>query len=65
MKNIPKYLTLAVDSGEALDDYGSSSEVARLQGGVLSAGALAVVLITHHNPVLAVGLEHMQKSVVE
>lgn len=63
--NIPKYSTLAVDSGKALDYDGSSSEVARLQGSMLPAGALAVVLVTHYYPVLTVGLEHVQKSVVE
>ena len=46
-----------VDPGEALDDDGAPSKVSGLQGGVLSAGPLAVVLISHHHPLNAVGLQ--------
>lgn len=45
-----------MDSGEALHDDGSSSQVSWLQGGVLSAGPFAVVLVSNHHPVLSTGL---------
>lgn len=49
-------LCSTVNPGEALDNDGSSSQVPRLQGGVLSAGALAIVVISHHDPGHPVGL---------
>lgn len=39
-----------MNSGKALDDDDPASQVTWLQGGMLSAGALAVVLVTDHNP---------------
>lgn len=50
------HFDVTVDSGEALDDDGASSQVSRLQGGVLPAGPLSIVFISNHNPVHLTGL---------
>ena len=42
-----------VDSGEALDDDGAAAEMPGLEGGVLPTATLAVVLVSHHHPLLA------------
>lgn len=47
-----------VDSGEALHDDGAPPQVSWLQGGMFSAGALSVVLISDHHPVHAFGLDY-------
>lgn len=47
-----------MDSGKALDDDGTSSEVSWLQSGMLSAGPFSVVLVSNHNPVLSIGLDY-------
>ena len=39
-----------MNPSEALDEDDPAPQVAWLQSGVLSAGALAVVLVPHHNP---------------
>lgn len=49
-----------MDSGEALDDDGSPSEVPGLQSCVLSAGALAVVVISNDDPGHTVGLNSIK-----
>ncbi len=51
-------LKLTMDSGKALDDDGASSKVSWLQGSVLSAGALSIVLVSNHHPVLSIGLDY-------
>lgn len=50
-----------MDSGEALDDDSSSSQVAWLQGGMLPTGSLAIVFISNHHPVHSVGLNFKMK----
>lgn len=47
-----------MDSGEALHDDGAPPQVSWLQGGMFSAGALSVVLISDHHPVHAFGLDY-------
>lgn len=47
-----------MNSGKALDNDGSSSQVAWLQGSVLPAGALPVVVISHHNPGKTISLHN-------
>ena len=42
-----------VDAGEGLDQHRASTQVARLQRGVLAAAALAVVLVADHDPLQA------------
>lgn len=51
-----------MDSGEALDDDGSSSQVAWLQSSVLSTGSFTIVLVSYHNPVHAVALDFKIKK---
>lgn len=55
-------LKLTVDPGKALDDDGSSSQVSRLQGSVLPAGPLSVILISNHHPVHCTGLIYAVKQ---
>lgn len=51
------YVTmLTMDTGEALDNNGSSSQVSWLQRCVFPAAALAIVLITHNTPLYTVCL---------
>lgn len=50
------HLKHTVDSGEALDKDDPASKVSGLQGSVLSAGSLSVVIITHHHPGQTVSL---------
>lgn len=50
-----------MDSGKALDDDGASSQVSWLQGGVLSAGSLSVILISYHHPVHSISLDKTMK----
>ena len=45
-----------VDAGKGLDEDGAGAQVARLERGVLTAGAFAVVVIAHHDPLQALGL---------
>lgn len=55
-------LKLTVDSGKALDDNGSSSQVSRLQGGMLPAGPFSIVLISNYHPVHSTGLSYTGKQ---
>lgn len=45
-----------MNSGEALDNDGSSSQMPGLQRSMLSAGALTVVVVSDHHPGHTVGL---------
>lgn len=45
-----------MNSGEALDDDGSSTQMSGLQRGMLSAGPLTVIVVSNHHPVHTVGL---------
>lgn len=49
-------MTLTVDSGEALNGDGASFQVSRLLGSMLSAGSLAIVLVTNYYPARSVSL---------
>lgn len=48
-----------MNSGKALDNDGSSSQVPGLQGSVFSAGALTVVVISNHNPGKSISLRRL------
>ena len=54
--NQPGGLWHTVNSGEAFDNDGTSSQVPWLKGGVLPAGTLAIVVISHHHPRQTIGL---------
>ena len=49
---------LTMNTSEALDNDGASSEMPRLKGGVLAAAALTVVLLSYHHPALAGSLQN-------
>lgn len=50
-----------MNSGEALDNDGSSSQMPGLQRSMLSAGSLTVVVISNSNPGHTIGLNTTQR----
>ena len=55
-------LKLTMDSGKALDNDGTSSQVTWLEGSVLSAGPFSIVLVSNHHPAFSICLDYTVKT---